>query len=159
MLLTHGEDAAKSLCGLLGKGLVVAADNCHSQKNSRAATMAPIRSQRYRGLRCRCLRMPRRGDAFEHLPEGLPAVVFQIICWSRSCLATSLAELPETSIQVLEKSAQKPDERDVEDEAERIDEDVADPGGESSRQGHRGACCSSWTSSQRPIRFTIKLVG
>ena len=30
------------------------------------------------------------------------------ICWSRSCRATSLAEEPETSIQVLEKKAQEP---------------------------------------------------
>ena len=27
-------------------------------------------------------------------------------CWSRSCLATSLADWPDTSIQVMEKTAQ-----------------------------------------------------
>ena len=32
----------------------------------------------------------------------------QITCCSLSCLATSLAELPETSIQVLLKKAQEP---------------------------------------------------
>ena len=37
---------------------------------------------------------------------------FMTICWSRSCLATSLADEPETSIHVLERAGDEDEGED-----------------------------------------------